>query len=108
MVPLTDDIGFITALSVSSGGGNTYAINLIRELGRDPRGFRFTVLGAHGRFPADAADGLDVAIVRLPLGTAQALPLLRMAYEETLLAWRTYEQVLHTRAPVPASPAPDF
>jgi hypothetical protein len=51
----------INALSVSSGAGNTYAINLIRELGRDPRGFRFTVLGAHGRFPADAADGLDVA-----------------------------------------------
>ena len=60
----------INALSWSIGGGNTYALNLIRELNRDPRGFRFTVLGVHGRFPADEADGLDVATVRLPVGTA--------------------------------------
>ena len=78
----------INALSWSFGGGNTYSLNLIRELSRDPRGFRFTVLGAPGRLPADESGGLDVARVRLPAGRAQASTLFRVAYEETLLPLR--------------------
>jgi glycosyltransferase involved in cell wall biosynthesis len=78
----------INALSWSFGGGNTYSLNLIRELSRDPRGFRFTVLGAQGRFPVDEAGGLDVATVRLPAAGAQASTLFRVAYEETLLPLR--------------------
>jgi glycosyltransferase involved in cell wall biosynthesis len=78
----------INALSWSFGGGNTYSLNLIRELSRDPRGFRFTVLAAHGRFPADEAGGLDVATVRLPAGKAQVSTLFRVAYEEMLLPLR--------------------
>jgi hypothetical protein len=32
----------VNALSMSQGGGRSYVINLLRELRKDDRGFRFT------------------------------------------------------------------
>ncbi|MEE8475607.1 MAG: glycosyltransferase family 1 protein [Myxococcota bacterium] len=76
----------INALSWSLGGGNTYALNLMRELDRDPRGFRFTVLVASAQ--AHPMDRLEISQVRLPTRLAGASLLGRLAYEEALLPFR--------------------
>ncbi len=76
----------INALSWSLGGGNTYALNLMRELDRDARGFRFTVLVAAGQ--SAEVDRLEIARVRLPTGLPVAPLLCRLAYEEALLPFR--------------------
>ena len=75
----------INALSWTSGGGNTYALNLIRELRRDSRGFRFTLLIPHGRLASDEADGLEIAPVRFP---ERGQRLWRVLYEEARLPAR--------------------
>jgi glycosyltransferase involved in cell wall biosynthesis len=77
----------INALSWSLGGGQTYALNLMRELTRDSRGFDFTVLAAGSRGVAEAGDGLEVVRARLPTGLPGAA-FLRVAYEEAMLPLR--------------------
>jgi len=49
----------VDALSVASGGGKSYAINLLRELEEDDRGFDFTIA-----LPEDALEDLPPAGVR--------------------------------------------
>jgi glycosyltransferase involved in cell wall biosynthesis len=77
----------LNALSVTDGGGRTYARNLLRELAADPRGFEFAVLCAAQRLPELEADGVPCLPVRLPAGrTGTAL---RVAWEELALPLRS-------------------
>jgi len=73
----------INALTLVDGGGLTYILNLLRELGEHPRGFRFTVLVPEGRLSAADAFGIEVRSLRL-----------RGASRTWQLAWRVvWEQV---------------
>jgi glycosyltransferase involved in cell wall biosynthesis len=78
----------VNALSMSQGGGRSYVINLLRELRKDDRGFRFTLLASQ-----EQLEGLDTAAVevmspRLPARPrALRLPL-RVLYEELALPVR--------------------
>ena len=75
----------IDALSVTSGGGHSYAVNLIEELNRDDRGFDFTLVVARGSLETIRPRNIDVRTVRLP----EFHPAMRLAsrffYEEILL-----------------------
>lgn len=80
----------INALSLTQGGGgHSYLVNLLRELGQDSRGFEFTVLAASEELAAATrTDRIDWAKVSLPaLGHAARLPL-RVAFEEAVLPSR--------------------
>jgi glycosyltransferase involved in cell wall biosynthesis len=77
----------INALSFTLGGGRSYVHNLLRELGRDARGFEFTVLVAEGQLAAEEAFGVPLATLRLP-GEGSLRALLRVLYEEALLPVR--------------------
>lgn len=74
----------INALSWSLGGGQTYVLNLLRELNRDSRGFRFAILAARGRLSPAQAGGLEVVEVRLPGARLAQVPC-RVLYEELAL-----------------------
>jgi hypothetical protein len=53
-------------MSVAGGGGHSYATNLIRELERDDRGFRFTFLIPHGRLEEISTQRVTLRTVKLP------------------------------------------
>jgi glycosyltransferase involved in cell wall biosynthesis len=79
----------IDALSLGQGGGGrSYLLNLLRELGSDCRGFDFTVLGDPQQLPVTEGGRLDVLGVRLPEVAPGARVPLRVAYEETVLPIR--------------------
>jgi len=69
----------INALSMTQGGGRSYITNLLRELGGDDRGFRFTLLASPGQLDGIDPCGIEVRWVRLP--TRQRV-LWRVAFEE--------------------------
>lgn len=78
----------VDALSVAGGGGHSYAVNLIRELDRDDRGFRFTFLIPPGRLEEISTKRVTLCPVGLfgsqrPLGVAA-----RLIYEELVLPIR--------------------
>lgn len=72
----------INALSMSDGGGRSYVINLLRELGRDDRGFDFTLLAQAGHL-----DGIDThnIPVREPRFPRPIRVVWRVAYEELVM-----------------------
>jgi glycosyltransferase involved in cell wall biosynthesis len=78
----------VDALAVTSGGGHAYAVNLIRELDRDDRGFRFTFLVPPG--PLEAISTTRVVLERVALPDAHRLLRLgfRLAYEELVIPIR--------------------
>jgi glycosyltransferase involved in cell wall biosynthesis len=72
----------VNALSMSQGGGRSYVVNLLRELRRDDRGFRFTLLATPDQLEGLDASGIAVEPLRLP-SQPRALRLpLRVLYEE--------------------------
>jgi glycosyltransferase involved in cell wall biosynthesis len=79
----------INALSLASGGGGrSYLVNTLHELGQDSRGFDFTVLlDAHDPLAAVDHARVDVARLRLPAVGPARLPL-RVLYEEIALPLR--------------------
>jgi glycosyltransferase involved in cell wall biosynthesis len=71
----------VNALSMSQGGGRSYVVNLLRELRRDDRGFRFTLLATPDQLEGLDVSGIDVEPLRLP-SQPRALRLpLRVLYE---------------------------
>jgi glycosyltransferase involved in cell wall biosynthesis len=79
----------VNALSMSQGGGRSYVVNLLRELRRDDRGFRFTLVATPEQLAALDPTGIEVEAVRLPEGPrALRLPA-RILYEEIALPWRS-------------------
>lgn len=75
----------VNALSLVQGGGRTYVVNLLRELERDPRGFRFTILTAEGRLSVSEARSAELRTVRLPGGGSWRTTVSRVVYEELRL-----------------------
>jgi glycosyltransferase involved in cell wall biosynthesis len=76
----------VNAISLAEGGGGrNYLLNLLRELGRDPRGFSFSVVVPRGQLPAAAAAGHEIIEVSLP---ARARMLYRGVFEQVLLPLR--------------------
>ncbi len=78
----------VDALSVTSGGGKSYAVNLLRELSRDHRGLDFTIL-----LPDDALEGVECGRVhlqrlRLPATGSPLRLAARLAYEELVIPVR--------------------
>ena len=75
----------INALSLSDGGGRSYATNLLRELSRDDRGFRFCVLALPGTLDGLETEGLEVQIAR-PFPSPHALKgPMRVLYEQSVV-----------------------
>lgn len=71
----------VNALSVSQGGGRSYVVNLLRELRRDDRGFRFTLLATPDQVAGLDTTGVTFEPVQLPAQPrALRLPL-RVLYE---------------------------
>jgi len=99
----------VNALSMSQGGGRSYVVNLLRELRRDDRGFRFTLLGTPEQLAELDATGVAVEPLRLPpLPRALRLPL-RVLYEEIALPARARRfDLLYCVADVcpPVAPVP--
>jgi glycosyltransferase involved in cell wall biosynthesis len=78
----------VNALSMSEGGGRSYVVNLLREIARDARGFRFTLLAAPEQLAGLDTRAVEVAPLRLPArGRSLRLPL-RVLYEEIGLPLR--------------------
>lgn len=79
----------IDALSVAGGGGgHSYAVNLIKELDRDDRGFRFTFLIPPGRLAEIPTRHVELHAVGL-LGSQRALGVTaRILYEELMIPIR--------------------
>jgi len=78
----------VNALSMSQGGGRSYVVNLLRELRRDDRGFRFTLLATDDQLEGIDASGVEVEKLRLPRRPrALRLPL-RVLFEELELPIR--------------------
>ena len=72
----------VNALSMSQGGGRSYVVNLLRELRRDQRGFRFTLLATPDQLAGLDVSGVELEAPRLP-SRPRALRLpLRVLYEE--------------------------
>jgi glycosyltransferase involved in cell wall biosynthesis len=72
----------VNALSMSQGGGRSYVVNLLRELRRDDRGFRFTLLASPEQLEGLDTSAVEVDALRLPAQPrALRLPL-RVLYEE--------------------------
>ena len=72
----------VNALSMSQGGGRSYVVNLLREVRRDDRGFRFTLLATPDQLEGLDASGVETEPLRLP-SKPRALRLpLRVLYEE--------------------------
>ena len=78
----------INALSLTQGGGRSYILNLLRELGRDSRGFVFTVLAARGQLSEYEAAGIELQTVNLPERLTASRAALRVLYEQFLLPFR--------------------
>lgn len=78
----------VDALSVTSGGGHSYAVNLIRELDRDDRGFRFTFLVAPGPLKEIATQNVTIQPVGLPQSHPALRVAARFAYEELVIPLR--------------------
>jgi glycosyltransferase involved in cell wall biosynthesis len=99
----------VNALSMSQGGGRSYVVNLLRELRRDDRGFRFTLLAGPEQLAGLDTSAVEVAPLRLPeRPRALRLPL-RVLYEEALLPLRAARfELLYCVADVcpPVAPAP--
>ena len=75
----------INALSLSDGGGRSYVTNLLRELSRDGRGFRFGILALRGALDGVETEGIEVRIAR-PLPSPHPLKgPLRLFYEQSVL-----------------------
>lgn len=72
-------------LSVAHGGGRSYAVNLLRQLERDDRGFHVTLLVPPGDLARLATRRVEVRSLPLPSGLR--LPL-RLLYEELVLPLR--------------------
>jgi glycosyltransferase involved in cell wall biosynthesis len=78
----------VNALSMSQGGGRSYVVNLLRELRRDDRGFRFSLLAAPEQLTGLDTSAVDVELLNLPARPrALRLPL-RVLYEELGLPFR--------------------
>jgi glycosyltransferase involved in cell wall biosynthesis len=78
----------VNALSMSQGGGRSYVVNLLRELRRDDRGFRFSLLATPDQLEGLDVSGVEVETLRLPARPrALRLPL-RVLYEELVLPVR--------------------
>ena len=56
----------INALSMAGGGGQSYIVNLLGELDRDPRGLDFTILVQDGRLEGVDYENLTVRRIKLP------------------------------------------
>ena len=56
----------VNALSMSQGGGRSYVVNLLRELRRDDRGFRFTLLASPEQLEGLDTGAVEVEALRLP------------------------------------------
>ena len=99
----------VNALSMSQGGGRSYVVNLLRELRRDDRGFRFTLLATPDQLEGIDASGVDVDTVHLP-SRPRALRLpLRVLYEVIGLPLRSRRfDLLYCVADVcpPVAPVP--
>jgi glycosyltransferase involved in cell wall biosynthesis len=78
----------VNALSMSQGGGRTYIVNLLRELARDDRGFRFTLLVSPDQLPGLDTSKVEVERFSLPSSRRLRLPL-RVIYEELGLPLRS-------------------
>lgn len=79
----------INTLSLAQGGGGrSYLVNVLRELGRDARGLDVTVLADPTQLARNDAAGLDFVPLRLPAASGSARLALRVAYEQTLLPLR--------------------
>ena len=72
----------INALSLGQGGGRSYVTNLVRELGRDDRGFAFTLLLQPDQ--TDVIEGQPIAVreIRLP---KRMRALWRIGYEQLVM-----------------------
>lgn len=78
----------VNALSLTQGGGRTYVVNLLREIDRDPRGFRFTVLTGEGRLSDEEAGSVALRTVRFPGRRSIATTASRVLYEQAVLPIR--------------------
>ena len=78
----------VNALSMSQGGGRSYVVNLLRELRRDDRGFRFTLLATPEQLDHLDTAGVEVETLRLPQRPASLRLPLRVLYEEAGLPLR--------------------
>ncbi len=78
----------VDALSVTSGGGHSYAVNLIRELDRKDRGFRFSFLVPDGPLAEIPTTHVAIRPIRLPESHRALRVLVRFAYEELVLPIR--------------------
>lgn len=79
---------FVDALSVASGGGRSYAINLLRQLDDDDRGLDFTVALPKGALDEAKGGGAQVERVTLPAaGNPFRMPA-RILYEELMVPIR--------------------
>lgn len=76
----------VNAMSLWQGGSSkNYTTNLLRELGRDARGFEFAVILPRGGLSDAEAAGIERIEVDLP---ARGRSLARIAFEEFALPWR--------------------
>ncbi len=75
----------INALSARLGGGRTYVLNLLRELGRDTRGYRFAMLASPGEFRPEEAGPVELITPRLPSASSPLRLPARVLYEELRL-----------------------
>lgn len=78
----------INVLSVAGGGGHSYAVNLIRELDRDDRGFRFTFLISPGPLEEIETKRVTLCLVKLPRAGRALSVIARFVYEQLLLPIR--------------------
>ncbi|MFP6655476.1 MAG: hypothetical protein VCB25_07595, partial [Myxococcota bacterium] len=78
----------VNVLSVAGGGGHSYAVNLIKELDRDGRGFLFTFLIPPGRLEEIHTENVTLQLVKLPSAGRALSVLARLIYEQLLLPIR--------------------
>lgn len=94
---------------MSQGGGRSYVVNLLREIRRDDRGFRFTLLAYPEQLEGLDTAAVDVHALRLPIRPrALSLPL-RVLYEEIALPARARDfDLLYCVADIcpPVAPVP--
>lgn len=99
----------VDALSVASGGGRSYAINLLRQLEEDDRGLDFTIALPDGALDEEREIGARVEHVTLPaVGSPLRMPA-RILYEELMIPVRgrgfdVVYAVADLLSPVPTAP----
>ena len=79
----------INALSMGLGGGRSNIINLLRELGRDDRGFSFRLLVLQGQLDGVDTHGVPIEEVRLPFDAGRFRAISRGLYEQLALPIRS-------------------